>query len=55
MAKKGYPILNDIRKRQSLVIKVYKNSECEKCGEFTKPVKLKDGAIICEKCFRSAL
>jgi ribosomal protein S14 len=33
--------------------KVYRNSECSKCGTWEKELKYKDGfGIVCRKCFR---
>ena len=50
-------IINDILYRQSLVKKLYKNSECEKCGCLMCVLKLKmnkktyEKEVLCEECF----
>jgi len=47
------PKLNEIKMDK----KLYKNSECEICNDFTKDVKLKknpttnEDVIICRECF----
>jgi ribosomal protein S14 len=49
---KGYSVYADIVGRQNKK-KVYRNSECSKCGTWEKELKYKDGfGIICRECFR---
>lgn len=49
--------VDDIKQRQSLIKKVYKNSECEFCDCFLCKLKVKENKktykkhIYCKKCF----
>jgi formylmethanofuran dehydrogenase subunit E len=52
MARKGVSIMSDILDRQKMLKKIFRNSECDRCGDYLSEVHIKGSEVLCDKCFK---